>query len=94
MITTAQHLFDMGCVEDAIINYRKTLRKYPDQKAINLEIAEIYLFMGQFPAARRILVRAGKEKTKKGNFEMELNRLRRVANSVHPSKGGFLELQV
>jgi hypothetical protein len=92
-ITVAQQLLDMGCFEDAIFNYRNILRLYPDQKAINLQIAEIYLFMGQFPAARRILIKVGKEIMQKGNFEKELNRLRRVANSIHPSPGGFLDQQ-
>jgi hypothetical protein len=92
-ITAAQQLVDMGCFEDAILNYRNTLRLYPDQKAINLQIAEIYLIMGQLPAAGRILLKSGKEITLKGNFKKELNRLKRVANSVHPRPGGFLDQQ-
>jgi hypothetical protein len=90
-ITSAERLYEMGCFEDAILDYRKTLRLYPDQKAINLQIAEIHLSMGQLPAARRILLKMGKEKSINGNLKKEFNRLSQVINSIHPQTGGIKE---
>ena len=78
-------------MDEAILYYRKALRKYPDQKAINLKIAEIYLYMRWLPAAGRILKKATKEGINKVEFLQELDRLKRVAASIPPTSGGFLE---
>jgi len=91
LINTAEVFYALGCIDEAILNFRRALRKYPDQKVINLRIAEIYLYMGWLPAAGRILKKAKKGKTDKIYFLRELNRLNQVANSIQNTSGGFLE---
>ncbi len=90
-ITIAERFLALGCIDDAIQNYRKSLRSYPDQVAINLQIAEIYLSMGRVSAAKRVLVKAKEEVGKKGKFLLELTRLNQAANSTLPPLGGFSE---
>ena len=90
-INTAEMFYALGCIDEAILNFRKALRKYPDETAIYLQIAEIYLYMGRLPAAGRILKKANKGKTDKIYFLKELNRLNQVANSMPHASGGFLE---
>jgi len=91
LINTAEVYYALGCIDEAILNFRKALRKYPDQKAISLQIAEIYLYMGWLPAASRILKKAKKGKADSVYFLRELNRLNQVANSLPPVSGGFSE---
>jgi tetratricopeptide (TPR) repeat protein len=91
LINNARVYYAMGCIDEAIQDFRKALRKYPDQRAINLQIAEIYLYMGWLPAASRILKKAKKEENKNAEYLQELDRLNRVAASIPPTKGGFLE---
>jgi tetratricopeptide (TPR) repeat protein len=93
LINNAKVYYAMGCIDEAILYFRKALRKYPDQKAINLQIAEIYLYMGWLPAAGRMLKKANKEEYKKVEFIQELDRLKKVASSISPTSGGFLEQQ-
>ncbi|MDP2930454.1 MAG: tetratricopeptide repeat protein [bacterium] len=90
-INTAEMFYALGCIDEAILNFRKALRKYPDETAIYLQIAEIYLYMGRLSAAGRILKKANKGKTDKIYFLKELNRLNQVANSMPHASGGFLE---
>jgi tetratricopeptide (TPR) repeat protein len=89
LINTAEMFFSEGCIEEAIQNFRKALRKYPDETAIYLQIAESYLTMGRLPAAGRILKKANKGRTDKIYFLKELNRLNLAANSMQPPSGGF-----
>jgi predicted Zn-dependent protease len=91
LINTAEVYYALGCIDEAILYFRKALRKYPDQKAINLQIAEIYLYMGWLPAAGRILKKVNKEKNDRADFLKELNRLKQIAASMQPTDGGFLE---
>jgi predicted Zn-dependent protease len=81
----------LGCIDEAILNYRRALRKYPEETAIYLQIAEIYLYMGRLPTAGRILKKANMRKTNKNNFLKEFNRLNLAAKSIHHSSGGFSE---
>jgi tetratricopeptide (TPR) repeat protein len=90
-INTAEQYYAMGCLDEAILNFRKALRKYPDQAAINLQIAEIYLLMGQAPAASRILKKVNKGKPDSINFLRELNRLNLAASVFHQPSGGISE---
>jgi hypothetical protein len=90
-IAAAEQFYALGCLEDAILSYRRTLRRYPNQTAINLQIAEIYLSMGRVPVAKRILMKVGRGKTYKGNFLRELTRLTQAANSIQQHAGGFSE---
>jgi hypothetical protein len=90
-IAEAVQFYALGCLEDAILSYRRTLRRYPNQTAINLQIAEIYLSMGRVPVAKRILMKVGRGKTYRGNFLRELTRLTQAANSIQQHAGGFSE---
>jgi tetratricopeptide (TPR) repeat protein len=90
-INTAEKFYALGCIDEAILNFRKALRKYPDQTAINLQIAEIYLHMRWLHAAGHILKKAKKGKTDKIYFLRELYRLNQVANSLQQTNGGFSE---
>ncbi len=90
-INTAEMFYALGCIDDALLNFRRALRKYPNETAIYLQIAEIYLYMGMLPAADRILKKATKGKTDKINYLRELNRLNQVANSMQHASGGFSE---
>jgi len=91
-INTAEMFYTLGCIDEAILNFRKALRKYPDETAIYLQIAEIYLFMGRLTAAGRILKKVNKGKTDGLYFLKELNRLNQVADSMQHASGGFSEL--
>ena len=90
----ARQYYALGSIDDAIINYRKTLRKYPDQAAINLQIAEIYLAIGRVNAARRMLKKAAKEKITRGSFSKEVIRLNQTASAIKPLPGGLFELEI
>ncbi len=90
-IDTAEMFYALGCIDEALLNFRKALRKYPDETAIYLQIAEIYLNMGMLPAADHILKKATKGKIDKTNYLNELNRLNQVANSAGNARGGFSE---
>jgi hypothetical protein len=90
-IAAAEQFYGLGCIDDAILNYRKTLHMYPDQTAINLQIAEIYLSMGRVPAAKRILIKEARGKMHRVNFLRELTHLKQAANSIHLHAGGFYE---
>lgn len=90
-INTADQYYANGCLDEAILNFRKALRKYPDQAAIHLQIAEIYLLMGQAPAASRILKKVEKRKTDNINFLRELTRLNLATSVLHPASGGITE---
>ena len=90
-INTAEMFYAQGCIDEAILNFRKALRKYPDETAIYLQIAEIYLFIGQLTPARRILKKVNKGKTDTLCFLKELNRLNQMANSMQHTSGGFLK---
>jgi predicted Zn-dependent protease len=73
------------------MNFRKVLRKYPDEKAIYLQIAEVYLSIGQLPSAGRALKKVNKGITDKPYFLKELKRLNQAVNSMQYTSGGFLE---
>ena len=90
-INTAEMFFTLGCIDEAILYFRKALRKYPDETAINLQIAEIYLFIGRLPAADRILRKANKSKTDNLNILKEFTRLNQIATSMLQRTGGFSE---
>ena len=91
LINTAEVYYALGCIDEAIFNFRKALRKFPDQNAINLQVAEIYLYMGWLPAANRIIKKAKKGKADSVYYLRELNRLNQVAKSLPPNIGGFSE---
>jgi len=91
LINSADKFLALGCIDDAILNYRRTLRKYPDETAIYLQIAEIYLYLGRFPAAGRILKKANMRKTNKNDFLKEFNRLSLLVKSINHASGGFSE---
>jgi tetratricopeptide (TPR) repeat protein len=91
MIDNAERFYTLGCPDEAILNFRKALRKYPNEIAIELQIAQIYLSMGRLQAAGRILNKLKKKRTIKGNSIKELERLNRFARTLQPAQGGFLE---
>ena len=91
LINTAEMFYSLGCIDDAILNFRKALRKYPDQTMISLQIAEIHLVTGRLSSAVRILNIAKRERTDKVPFLKELDRLRQISNSIQPTRGGFME---
>ena len=90
-IRTGETLYALGCMDDAILNFRKALHKYPDETAIYLQIAEIYFSMGQLPAGDRNLIKAKKGKTEKIDYLRELDRVKEIAGSIQLAGGGFLE---
>ena len=90
-INTAEMFYSLGCIDDAVLNFRKALRKYPDQSVISLQIAEIHLLTGRLPSAVRILNKANRRRTEKVPFLKELDRLNQIANSIQPTRGGFME---
>jgi tetratricopeptide (TPR) repeat protein len=90
-INTAERFYALGCVDEAILNFRKAIRKYPEETAIYLQIAEIYLNMGRIPAAGRILKKAKQRKTDKVKFVKELDRLTQATKSMRHAGGGLLE---
>ena len=79
----------LGCIDEAILNFRKALRRYPDETALYLQIAEIYLYIGRLPTAGRILKKANMGKTDRIDFLKEFNRLNLAAKSIHYARGGF-----
>jgi tetratricopeptide (TPR) repeat protein len=89
----ADQFYALGSIDDAILNYRKTLRKYPGQTAINLQIAEIYLAMGRVTTAKRLLAKAARGNDKRGGFLRELTRLTQTANTIKPRHGGLYEIE-
>ncbi len=91
LINAAEMFYALGCMDEAILNFRKALRKYPDETAIYLQIAEIYLNMGRVPAAGRILKKVNKGKTDKNYLLKELDRLTQATKSIQHTSGGFLE---
>jgi tetratricopeptide (TPR) repeat protein len=90
-IISAEEFLARGCIDEALLNYRKALRKYPDEIAIHLQIAEIHLSMGRYLAARRILRKLNNSFSDKTNLLIELDRLKKAANLPQPDSGGFLE---
>jgi hypothetical protein len=90
-INTAESLYSLGCVDEAILNFRKAHRKYPQEIAVELQIAEILLSAGRTTAAGRILQRLNKSGTGKRSIVRELERLNQLAALTQPSRGGFLE---
>jgi tetratricopeptide (TPR) repeat protein len=90
-IDTAEKFYTLGCVDEAILNFRKAFRKYPAENAVELQIAEILLSTGRLTAAGRILTKFNKEKADHGKLLKELERLNRLTNSIQPTSGGFLE---
>jgi tetratricopeptide (TPR) repeat protein len=90
-INTGEQFLALGCIDEAILNFRKALRKYPDESAIYLQIAEIHICMGRLATADRILQKANKGKTDKPYFLKELNRLKKVTDSMQHAIGGFSE---
>jgi tetratricopeptide (TPR) repeat protein len=90
-IYSAEEYYDQGCMDEAILSYRKALHKYPDETAIHLRIAEIYLSMGQITSARRRLRRASKEKIDRIMFLRELDQLNQMTSLIQPAGGGLLE---
>jgi tetratricopeptide (TPR) repeat protein len=90
-IKPAERYYALGCIEEAMLNFRKALRKYPEETAIGLQIADILLSTGQLAAAIRILKKLKKQRTIEGNLLIELERLNRRALSIRPVRGGFLE---
>lgn len=89
-VDAAEKFYALGCMEDALLNFRMALHKHPEETGLNLKIAEIYLSMGRLTAAGRILRQAKKEPAK-NNSMRELERLDQVAKSIQPGVGGFLE---
>jgi predicted Zn-dependent protease len=83
--------YAQGCIDEAIRYYRKALRKYPDETAISLQIAEIYLSLGRLPAASRILKRVNRRTIDQVHLLSEVDRLTRAANSPEFAIGGFLD---
>ena len=90
-INTAEMFYSLGCIDDAVLNFRKALRKYPDQSVISLQIAEIHLLTGRLPSAVRILNKANRGRNEEVPFLKELGRLNQIANSIQPTRGGFME---
>jgi predicted Zn-dependent protease len=90
-VNDAERLYALGCIDEAILNFRQALRKYPDETAIHLQIAEIQLSMGRVPAAGRALMKANKGKTNKIHFPMEYNRLKQAVKSTQLAPGGISE---
>jgi tetratricopeptide (TPR) repeat protein len=93
-VRAAGKFFAQGCMDEAILTFRKALRKYPGEQAIYLQISEIYISLLRFPAANRILLQAGKGKTDRIDLLKALERLKQVSASLHRSVGGFREQQV
>ena len=91
LVSTAEKFYHLGCMDEAIFNFRKALRKYPDETVLSLRIAEIYIGMGNLAAAGRILKKAGKENPQNKYNRIEIDRLNLAAKSMPPAQGGFLE---
>jgi hypothetical protein len=91
LINTAERLYLFGCFDEAILSFRKTLRKYPEERAINLQIAEIYLSMGRKSAAVRILKEVKQGIKGMVSLKDEFTRLNLVASSSPGNSGGLLE---
>ena len=91
LIKAAEQSQAQGCLDEALQNYRRTLRKYPEETVVKLQIAEIYLSMGWVPAAKRILKNAGNNNHGGEFFLRELTRLHREAGKIQPATGGFSE---
>ncbi len=94
LINAAEEFYALGCMDEAIQNFRKALRKHPGEIGIPLRIAEVYLSMGRLSNASPILKQAGRKRTNKDYFAKELARLNKVAESIGPASGGFLEPMV
>jgi len=90
-IGAAERYAALGCLEESLLNLRKALRKYPEETAIYLQIAEIHLSQGHLTAARRLLKTADRKKTDQVYFLKELYRLDQAARSGRPARGGFQE---
>jgi tetratricopeptide (TPR) repeat protein len=90
-IEAARMSTDQGCLEEAILLYRKAFRSQPDEIFIPLKIVEIYLSQGRLPAARNLLDKAGKIKTTDQLYHKELNRLILKSRSVPHTLSGFVE---
>jgi tetratricopeptide (TPR) repeat protein len=91
-IETAEMLFALGCIDEAIIYFYQALRKYPDETAIYLQIAEVYLIIGRPMAGKRFLSKADKAAQGSHNYYTELNRLKEIVNTKQFTNSGFLEL--
>lgn len=91
MMNNAKVHYAMGCIDEAIQFYRRALRKFPNQKGISLQIAEIYLHMGWLPAAERMLKKAAKETSVSNEYKQFLERMHKLARSLPDNQGGFLE---
>ena len=90
-IKAAETFYAQGCIDEAILHFRKALRNYPDEKAIYLQIAEVYLSIGRIPAASRTLKKVNRGKRDEPYFLKELDRLSQAINSIQYTRGGFLE---
>jgi tetratricopeptide (TPR) repeat protein len=89
MINSAENLFRLGDIEEAIQILQKALRRYPNEPAIYLRIAEIYIHIERFQAAGRILRKASKENIDQENYWIELQRLKQSARTLPRAIGGF-----
>jgi hypothetical protein len=88
-IAAAEEYYAVGCIDDAILNYRRILRKHPDLTAINMRIAEIHLSVGQVSAAKRILAKLSTGEANRRNYLAELSHLQHAVNSFRPCVGGI-----
>lgn len=82
-------LFRLGCLEEALRGLQQTHRKYPREKAILLQIAEVHLAMLDPEAARRALKRIRRSRKDTDPFLAEVDRLERASRSVPPRGGGI-----
>jgi tetratricopeptide (TPR) repeat protein len=93
-IKSAEKFYTLGCMEEALINFQRALRKYPGEKAIHLGMAEIYLAMGQIPAASRSLKKAVMDISGQAHFLREHNRLNTIVKSLQSASGGILKRSI
>ncbi len=92
LMAAADELYNQGCLDEAILQYRKILQMYPDQIAVNLQLARINLSLGRLSLAKRILIKARKAGFPSATYMNELTRLNLAVNSGHISKAGFTDL--
>lgn len=87
----AKEFHALGCMEEALSDCRRAVRKYPDESAIHLQMAEIYLSMGQLPAAKTALKKAGRCGLRQGTLLKQYDRLSQEMRGKLPRPGGIAE---
>jgi hypothetical protein len=91
LILAAEEVFSLGCYDEAILIYRKILRKYPDEHFTSLPLMQAYLATGQIDAATRLKRKMLARATIPHGYEHEFKELSHLAKTTQPARGGFIE---